>query len=283
MSDYIVGQTVRLRFEIRDDLLGLANPSGTVTLTVQLPDQITTATPTVVNDSLGKYHADYVPTVAGPYEWHVHSTGTPQVDRGGSFSVDPIFGQQQLVTLDEVKAHLNYLSIAVGSTHEGELEWMIGAATKVIEDHGGSGIGPVLRRTITNERHHHDYGRANIWLHHTPILSVTTVTPVATGGTAVTVADLDVDPNGRVAYKDGYTRFPTGVYLWTYVAGRDIDDAIKGAALILIQGLWETQRGASGVPYQGGAEEIAGAPGMGLYLWRADMLLKTHARAPGVA
>jgi hypothetical protein len=68
------------------------------------------------------------------------------------------------------------------------------------------------------------------------------------------------------------------------VAGRSvIPDEVKLAALVIIKGLWDTQRGASGLPMQGGPEELMNQPGMGLYMWRAGLLLAPHRQPAGVA
>ncbi len=64
----------------------LTNPSS-VTLTVRAPDG-TESTPTPVNDSTGKYHANVTPTEApGSYVYLWEGTGTDQATIPGSFFV----------------------------------------------------------------------------------------------------------------------------------------------------------------------------------------------------
>jgi len=269
-------------YEVRD-LAGVLANAGTVTATVTLPD-LTTASPTVNNSSTGVYNFDYLTVQAGRHQVLVSATGgvfgTLVKRWTDEFTVSPA-DPSYIVSLADVKLHLNIP--AATTTHDEELRRWIGAATGIVENHPDIGVGAVMRRTVTGERQRHDYGRISVWLNQSPVISVTTVTPVATGGTAITVPDLDVPPSGEVRYKDGYTRFPAGTYLWTYVIGRVVIlDEMTGAALILVKGMWETQRGAAGVPWQGGAE-VAEMPGMGVYLWRAKMLLAPHKQAPAVA
>jgi hypothetical protein len=104
MGDYTVGQLVRMRVEIRDDQLGLADPTSVI-LTVQLPD-LTTATPPVTKDAIGKYHGDYIPAVDGRFVYRFTTTGTPSIVEEDSFTVDPAFGQQQVESLIEQVADL---------------------------------------------------------------------------------------------------------------------------------------------------------------------------------
>jgi hypothetical protein len=138
-----------------------------------------------------------------------------------------------------------------------------------------------VRRTVTNERHPGSVGV--VYLDEAPVLSVTSVVPVA-GGTPVTVGLLDVEnSSGRVTYADGVTRFPWGEHFWTYTAGRVVVPAgLQLAALNYVRGSWETQRGAARLPMAVGDEPVA-MPGMGLVFWRLEQDLKPFLRAPGVA
>ncbi|MFJ6566429.1 head-tail connector protein [Streptomyces sp. NPDC091292] len=141
-----------------------------------------------------------------------------------------------LLTLTEAKAQLDIDSTA----HDGELQVYIDALTAVIE-----GItGPVETRQVTETVT--GSGPA-LCLSHLPVVSLISLTPVLTGGTAVNVAGLYVDgPSGVVQRRDG-GRFHGGPWEAVYTAGRGatIPPTINLAARILLQHLWRTQYGAS--------------------------------------
>lgn len=253
------------------ELGGVLTNAGTVALTITLPDGTTTS-PAPTNTSTGKYKYDLVTTQAGRhlFRWQTTNPATAFTDTADVRPAEPGY----IVSLAETKAHLNIPSTV--TTHDEELRRHIGSATGVVEGH----IGPVVRRTVSAERH--PGGCYAVVLHHTEVISVTSVTPVATGGTAVTVADLDVDPAGIIRYKDGYTAFPYGMYLWTYVVGRvTIPDEVVLAALIIVKHLWETQRGGTITVAPG--EEVLD-PRFGFAVpRRAIELLRPHEARYGVA
>jgi hypothetical protein len=260
-----------LTYELRDDLGALVNP-GSVTLVITKPDG-TTLTPTPTSPGTGLLVYDYPTTAVGRHvaTWVTTAPTTADSDTFNVESADP----QWIVGLTDVKAHLNIP--ATSQTHDDELELMIAAATEKIEDR----VGPVVRRTVTNERHPGSVGV--VYLDEAPVLSVTSVVPVA-GGTPVTVGLLDVEnSSGRVTYADGRTRFPWGEHFWTYTAGRIVVPAgLQLAALNYVRGSWETQRAASRLPMQGG-DELATQPGMGLVVWRLEQDLKPFLRPSAIA
>lgn len=262
-------------YEMRDSagVLGAA----TVTVAVTLPDG-TSASPTVANPATGQYTFDYLTTQVGSHSYVVSATGgvlgTLIRKIADTFAVGTA-AAAGIVSMAEAKNHLN-IPLTKTSWDE-ELELMIAAATEKIEDR----CGPVLRRTVTNERHP---GRATVvYLHETPVISVTSAVPIA-GGSAISTAGLDVDPlSGRVAYLTGGA-FPWGEHYWTYVAGRLLIPAgLRLAALNFVKGSWETQRGAAGLPWQGSGDEPVEQAGMGLVLWRLEQDLKPFRRIPGQA
>jgi hypothetical protein len=277
-----LGDTLTFRSDLYDkppEEGGVLVNATSVALTITLPDG-TTTTPTVVNPpaTTGKYFYRYVTTsLAGPFKgrWlFTLATGNTS-EHTEEFNVEPA-DPGYIVGLAQVKAHLNMT--ATDSARDEELKLMIAAATAKIEDRCGS----VARRTVTNERH--SGGCEVIYLRQSPAQSLTSVTPVA-GGTPITVNLLDLDPDtGRVAYLDGFTWFPYGLYYWTYVAGMSVVPAgLQLAALNFIKGSWETQRGAAGLPLQGGPDEYAVQPGMGLVNWRLEQDLKPFLSLPGIA
>lgn len=122
-------------------------------------------------------------------------------------------------------------------------------------------VGPIVKRTITSERH--DDAGCAVWLRYYPVVSVTTVTEhsggvpsVLTAETPTNLADgylptrYDVDPslyNGEIVRRsNGCIRpFASGAVLVTYEAGRyattaTVDPIYKQAAELMLKTYWRT-------------------------------------------
>jgi len=279
---YSVGDVLPFATTVKDSAGVLAN-AGTMTLTVTVTGndgataQITGSPFTVTPTSTGLYDRDVTSTQAGLYVGSWVSTG---VNAGtwspDLFDVRPL-DAKWLVSLARAKKHLNETS----TTHDDELEGWIEAATHIVESHPVYGIGPVLSRVVVED---HDGGCGVVYLNQTPVISLTSVVPVRTGGAAVNVADLDVNTTtGKLQYLTGVA-FPSGPYRFTYRAGYVVPPAnVTGGALIIIKGLWETQRGPGLQSTLQAGGDVAELPGMGLYMWRAKLLLDATPRVPGVA
>jgi hypothetical protein len=270
-----VGDVLPFAATVKDAAGALAN-AGTMTLTVTLPDGTApVGSPfTIAPVGTGLYEkVDLTAASAGRIVGYWLATGANAGAHTQVFHVRS-GAETALVSLDEVKDHLNIPLTT--TTHDQELERKIGSATAVVERF----CGPIVRRTYV-ERHYG--GTGTVGLNRHEVLSLTSVTPIATGGAAVAVADLDPDPDGQITYKDGVTAFPAGKYLWTYVAGRvEIPDNQIEAALVIIKHLWETQRGASSLPLQGGEETFLPAFGFAIPNRAMDLMRITPAPA-GVA
>ena len=179
------------------------------------------------------------------------------------------------ISLDEVKAQANITS----GTSDDELELIRGAAQDAVEGI----VGPVRWTTITQNvarqplsqrEWDYGYGGVRVALNTTPVVSVTSL---QSSGVDVTyTADLTTG-----ILSDIYTVAPLTV---TYVAGRTVvPDAIRYAALIIAEHLWETQRGASPSPLQ---EDFGSEPAFGRGFGipnRAVDLLQPYALLPGFA
>jgi len=263
-----------------DELGALANPT-TVALTITLPD-LTTVTPSITNPPAvtGKFFYDYPSVQSGRHVgvWlHTFASGktSSYVEMFDVAAPDPGY----LMHLNTAKRHLNIPTTSTSSDEE--LRGWMAATTRIIERI----VGPVLVRTVTDERH--DCG-PSLWLRQPPVLvdaaglAAITVTPWLTTGTTYAVADLRVSESGRVERRDGGA-LTGGPFSVTYQAGRRVIPAnISGAGLIVLKGLWETQRGAAGLPFQGDNELIE-APGMGPVMWRAKQLLEPDELLTGFA
>jgi hypothetical protein len=225
--------------------------AGTCICTITLPDA-TTATPAVVNDSTGLYHADYVTTQAGRHSvaWVTTVPGTATTDVFNVRTYLPMIG------LAEAKAHLNGVS-PTGSDDD-ELRNFIAAATEVVE----SKVGPCARRTVTQRI---TEGRAQLVLNTRPVISVASVTSVWPGGPVWLTSQLIVDTWAGIVQQAFPWPFWWGPWDVAYTAGRAIiPEKYLHAAKEQLRHLWETQRGSTPLLAPlgaGGAEEFVSSSG----------------------
>lgn len=277
-----LGETYSSGTYLITDVLG-APGAATFTVSVIRPDG-TLDSPTPANPVLGSYTFDYPTVSLGPHSFVATATGgvlgTIVRKFSGTFVVSSATSTA-IVGLDEVKDHLNIPRSSTDS--DSELELMIAASTSKIEER----CGPVRVRTVTNERQRHDRSRA-IWLreppgpHGQPAIVVTSATNVR-DSTTITPSTLSVDPTGRVEMVDG-GYLTSGTYLWTYTTGRTlVPSGLRLAALNFVRDSWTTQRGASGLPWQGGMDEAQAIPGMGLVMWRLEQDIHPYRLPPAGA
>ena len=168
-----------------------------------------------------------------------------------------------VLTLAEAKSALNLTN---STAHDAELPGWITAVSKRLDRL----IGPVVRRTISSEKH--DGGCCRIYLGKHPITSVTSVTEYA--GTVATVLGeesnaskpasgylLDRYEYDPALYSNKLRRRSGGVDTYfaaggnnvevTYVPGRFLDTAsveedFKEAAGLMLINLWRSQEDSSG-------------------------------------
>jgi hypothetical protein len=269
-----LGDNLPFALTVKDSAGALANATS-VTLSITRDGVAESGSPfTVTPTSTGLYDKDYAAPAAGHYVGRWVATGANACAYVQVFDVeaaDPGY----LFSLARAKEHLD---ITVTTADEELRAWM-SATTRIVERIAG----PVLVRTITDERHD---GGGSLWLRNPPVLNdaaglaIFTVGPWFTTGTTYAAADLRVSPSGRLERRDGGSF--TGTYAVTYQAGRRvIPSNISGAGLIVLKGLWETQRGAASLPLSD--EELVNEPGMGLVMWRARQLLEVDELAPNFA
>lgn len=268
-----LGATVPLATDLTDSAGDGVN-ADTAVLTITLPDG-STVTPSVSTPATdGEYRVNYVPTQVGRHtvRWVFAGPAAAVTD---VFDVRP-GGSRQLISLKDAREHLNKVSVV----DDDELRGMINAATAPVEDL----IGPVVRRTVTDERHTSRGQRVLELLEH-HVLVVESVTYVDTGEDALDVDDLDIRGEaGQIRLKDD-TGFPRGGLLVTYVVGRTVvDESIVTAAGIIVNHLWETQRGGKGRPAafgrsgeSAGPDDLVRTPSGFLIPNRAAQLLEPHA------
>lgn len=204
-------------------------------LTITRPDGTSVVVDPVVAGSTGVYTYDYATTQAGRHLARWLATGTGAGAYIDAFDVRPA-DPAYLISLGDAKATLNITSTA----YDDELRVYIESATTAAEDHRDEILA---KRTLTYKDTF--YNCTEVILPRRPVVSLTSVQNVETGllyGTAG--YDLDGD-TGKVRALTGGNF--TGLLKFTYVAGYSVVPAAFTLAVrLIVQHLWETQRGPSG-------------------------------------
>ncbi|GLY81841.1 head-tail connector protein [Actinoallomurus iriomotensis] len=227
-----LGATVSLTTTVTDDA-GVPADAGTMAISITLPDGTTDGGP-VTSSSPGVYCYDYATTQPGRhvYRWIAtgqNSSGYPAGDMFEVLPADP----GQLVSLAEAKEQLNI----TGSQDDAEIMRKMQAVTGPVERI----VGAVGRRAWTET---YDGGTPRIALLHFPVLAVT---QVVESGTVLASSAYTLKPTAGVLTRLAggvASRWRPGDVTVLYEAGRIITgEHIRQAVLIILQHLWETQRG----------------------------------------
>jgi hypothetical protein len=253
MPRYPLGQSIRQKTTVFDASGALITPA-TCTLTVQKPDatQIVYSTPTV--DSTGQFHQDIAMadvTQVGHYQG-VWATTTPWTVNTTEFDVfDPF--EVALLTLQDAKLAVNIP--ASNTTDDVEIIAMIAGIESAIEKATG---GPVVNRQVV-ERCEATHGMTAMLVRKRPLVSIQSIVDVSSGA-SLTLTDLDIDSNSCVIRRKLRLPFLSWgpYYTVTYTAGwgTAVPPALQTAARIILQYLWESQRGGNGHPIMGGDETV---------------------------
>lgn len=272
---YDLGATARLTAQCRDPA-GTLTDATTAQLTITRPDG-TTATPAVPNPPAvtGTYTVDYLTEQSGRHtlRWVFTGPGHAYTD-----VLDVSLPQlPAILSLADAKDQINITS----STSDDEIRFWNNATTYAVEHF----VGPVTVREVTEV---HDVGVTDrLSLRRVPVLAAPDLVPVLDGGTAYAAADLDVDlATGIVRRKDG--GLLRGPLRATYPAGRRfVAENITGAARLIFQHLWRTQRPARGGGLAGGGDDYSVTepiPGLGYAIPnRAMQMLDPDDLPPGMA
>lgn len=233
------------------DITGTLADAGALTCVVMFPDQTTTANATVTHTTTGTYLASLaatVPTQIGRYRWYGQATGANACAMSGAFEVRDS-ASTALLSLDDARATLNWPT--TDTLSDEEIRDMLDVVTALID----AKIGAVIPRTVSET--------VEIWrdyfMVHQPIISLTTLTPVRSGGIVLSASDYTVLSTGKVIRQDGawIAEAPWNLYTAAYVAGRSTFSAlILGAARDMLQHLWEMQRSDFGTPSLGDDEAL---------------------------
>lgn len=245
------------------DATGALTHAAAVTLTITLPDG-TAVTPAITDTVTGQYRLAYQTTIPGRYTAHAATTG-PVTSWDDEFDAAPT-PWPAMVSLADAKGQLNM--DVTDHRFDDELRDFIAAATGAAELYKHEVI---VRRTVTDtldlsSQGGYGYGwgsglrRQKFWLRSAPVISLISV--VSWDGTVTwDVTQMRASPSGLVRVMGGQP--VTGLADITHLAGyQQIPAHYKRGALVIVQHLWETQRGpgtaASGVI---GSEEHWRQPG----------------------
>jgi hypothetical protein len=141
------------------------------------------------------------------------------------------------VAIVELDDALNRLNI---DDDDGELQDFIDALAVPVENHLHEIIVP---RAVDEDLEL--CGRPKFWLTNNPVISLTSLVSID-GAVTYPAGNFKVRPSGLVRVVTGPR--PSGVVTATYQAGyATIPPNIREGALVILQHLWETQRGAGGI------------------------------------
>lgn len=225
------GAIYPVAFDVYDDTGALTN-AATVTLAITLPDG-TTVTPAVSTPAVtGKYRLPYQTTMAGRHTLHAETTGPVTVyDDEFDVGVTPWCA---IVSLADAKQQLN-MDLA-DTSDDDELRQYVAGVTGAVEQYLHETI---VRQTVTDEIELRGQPRFRLWS--APVISLTSMT--SWDGTQTwDVSQMRVSRSGMV-------RVLAGPRIWglvdiAYLAGYQVIPVnYRQGALVILQHVWETQRG----------------------------------------
>lgn len=260
-----VGDTIPFAADVRDANSALAN-ALTVTLTITLPDA-TTVTPTVANppSSTGHYSYDYPTVQAGPHDarWFFTFTSGSTTSLTQHYDVRGT-ASRHIISLADAKDQLKLTT----TDSDERLRGFIESATEVVERHTGMAV---VRQTVV-EDHRLNYS-PTLTLKRCPVISVTSA--IRVDGTASwSVADLYLSKSSGIVTVKGAGAYFSGHIEWIYVAGMiTIPSNFVDAATMIVEHLWQTRRGAKGVPRTGGTDDTVTIPGFSFSIPRKALEL----------
>jgi hypothetical protein len=250
-----LGDVIRLNFTNLSPA-GAPVTAGVMGVTVTLPDLTTTVVTPVTPDTTGVYHYDYQTVQPGRHSVRWLGTGANPGAHADVFDVRPA-SPPYLVSLSDAKQQLNMK--ATGDDEE--LRKVVESATAAVERHLDMAV---IRRTVVEKRNLGNPGVSRnpgvlqtFTVTKKPVISLTSVV-AADGGLTWNVANMRATDAGVVEVLNGAVVW--GPVVLTYVAGlAEIPANYTEAAEIIIQHLWDTQRGSKGGAHVGGLD----TPGAG--------------------
>jgi hypothetical protein len=266
-----IGDLYRTSMTLTSPSGGLVNAT-TMTLTITLPDSTTTVITPVTPVTTGIYQYDYQTIQSGRHVARWVGTGA---NPGAYVEVFDVLDAipPYIVSLADAKQQLNITDTSV----DDELRIYLESTTSVVERVRNEAV---VKRTFTDEIYLPEYfrgigqvansampygidtARFRVALAHSPALSLTSVARVDNTMTW-DVTNLHLDPSGIIDVMFGPTL--VGHIAVVYVAGYVIIPAtFQLAASMIINHLWQTQRGTRGGPRVGGGmSDTTAIPGFG--------------------
>lgn len=230
-----LGDVVRLTTTVRD-AGGAPADAGSMSVTITRPDN-TDVTPGPITSTTPGVYAYAYPTVqAGRHSVRWLATGANATADTDVFNVRAA-APLMLFSLAEAKAQLSIP--ATSTSDDEEIRDYVAATTAAVEYF----VGPVVRRTVQQVLQ----GDRAAWvLHTTPVLTVTSVTPLQTWQPAIDVGVLDVDTDTGIVRRTDGIWFYSGDYRILYTAGRTaVQPNVSLAGKLIVQHLWRTRYGAA--------------------------------------
>ena len=246
MAVYDLGDVVALGVTITDANGNPANATAVVA-TITAPDG-TSSTPSITNTSAGLYDLSYTPSQSGRYTVKWVATGSNASAYADEFTVRD-FSHMGIVSLDEVKAHLNIPT--TNTTNDEEIRRFMDAASDLAENYVGCVLG---RQVFTNEKYS---GNTDIIRLNNP--RAISITSVYENGVLLDPAAYVLDYTGQrlTRVTTGSLGGPNYFGIWapgaqniviSYVAGFiNPPPSAKQGVLEIIRHLWQTQRGPTSV------------------------------------
>jgi uncharacterized phiE125 gp8 family phage protein len=265
-----LGAVYQVAVDVADASGTPVNPA-TATLTITLPDGSTVSPSVPAPTATGQVRVDYATSLAGRHVWRLVTSG-PTTAYADVFDVRAA-APTGIVSLADARAQLNFG--ASETADDDELRGFIGAATGAVE----RALGRVVVRRPFTDRFDISGAVTELLLRHVPLLSLTSVVS-ADGATTWSTANLRGDSETGLVTVAAGGAF-TGSLDVTYLAGLQVvPEDYRLAGLIIIQHLWETQRGAMSVQLGGDNETYM--PGRGFAIPRRALEL-LDPPLPGVA
>lgn len=239
-----VGDLYRTSMTLTSPSGGLVN-AGTMSLTITLPDATTFPVSPVTPMTTGQYQYDYQTTQPGRHVARWVGTGANPGAYVEAFDVLDAT-PRYIISLADAKQQVNISDTSA----DDELRGYIESATDVVERVRGEAM---VRRTFIEE-HEVTYAGGRMALSWTPVVSLVSVVMID-GWVTWDVSRLHVNSTTGVVS----TTFQSGLFQLfgrlavTYVAGYQVIPAsFQLAGAIIVNHLWQTQRGNRGAPRVGG-------------------------------
>lgn len=268
MARYPLGQSVTIPITV-----GQGNPvvptdadGGLITLTVSRPDSTEVVYTSPSHLGTGSYTQNLLTTdltQLGHYQWTSLADvgGAPGIGYGEFDIFDPF--EVNVLSLQDGKDALRIPQTTTAS--DAKIIRKIASIEADIERIIG---GPIITRLIT-ERVELTSGYTALVLRKRPIVSVVSITSVASGG-LLPIADLDIDNDANIVRRTLGLPFYGPYFTWmpimsvAYMAGLGtaVPPSIAEAVELILQHQWATQSGgAVAVPGMGGQQTTV-LPGM---------------------